>query len=113
MMIEHFPLKLCGGLIYSGHTCYFTICAELWRRYSPSKWMVQAIWLVAGVGLYSLISCRYHYTVDIILALAIALMACSTYNTQVLSLDCSCSPHINRSLMCKRLCRAGRTRPCS
>lgn len=87
MMIEHFPLKLCGGLIYSGHTCYFTICAELWRRYSPSKWMVQAIWLVAGVGLYSLISCRYHYTVDIILALAIALMACSTYNTQVLSLD--------------------------
>lgn len=83
MMIEHFPLKLCGGLIYSGHTCYFTLCAELWRRYSTSKFMVPAIWSTAAVGLYVLVSCRYHYTVDIILALAIALMACVLYHGQV------------------------------
>ncbi len=45
--------------------------------------MVPAIWSTAAVGLYVLVSCRYHYTVDIILALVIALMACVLYHGQV------------------------------
>src|SRR5689334_12680720 len=46
MMIKHFPLKLCGGLIYSGHSIYFTLCAEIWRRYSPARWAWKLIWVV-------------------------------------------------------------------
>jgi hypothetical protein len=34
LMIHHFPLKLCGGLIFSAHTCYFLLSALIWRRYS-------------------------------------------------------------------------------
>jgi hypothetical protein len=107
-MIQHFPMKLCGGLIYSGHTCYFSICVSP-PSPVPDNFVagfdLGSIWCLcqracgclaclgcservclfqrlsfrvsdgACRGMYALLSCRYHYVVDLVLALAIVLLA--------------------------------------
>ncbi len=70
--LMHFaPMKLCGGLIYSGHTCYFMLCALIWSRYGSSRWVARAFWLLLVAGAWALLSCRYHYTVDVVLAVGL------------------------------------------
>lgn len=60
----------CGDLIYSGHVGCTLICMAVLHRHGflKNKSAAFFIWFVAAVGIYFTISCRSHYTVDVVLA---------------------------------------------
>lgn len=60
----------CGDLIYSGHVGCTLICMAVLHRHGFLKHRAAAIsvWFVAAIGIYFTISCRSHYSVDVMLA---------------------------------------------
>ena len=60
----------CGDLIYSGHVGCTLMCMSILHRHGFLKNRVAAVlvWLTAIVGIYFTISCRSHYSVDVVLA---------------------------------------------
>ncbi len=60
----------CGDLIYSGHVGCTLICMAVLHRhgYLRNKLAACLVWLVAIIGIYFTISCRSHYSVDVMLA---------------------------------------------
>lgn len=60
----------CGDLIYSGHVGCTLICMAVLHHHGFLKHPIAAVttWMVAGVGIYFTISCRSHYSVDVVLA---------------------------------------------
>eukprot|EP01104_Vermistella_antarctica_P001430 TRINITY_DN1147_c0_g1_i1.p1 TRINITY_DN1147_c0_g1~~TRINITY_DN1147_c0_g1_i1.p1 ORF type:complete len:345 (-),score=41.76 TRINITY_DN1147_c0_g1_i1:28-1062(-) len=70
--LQRFPFFSCGDLIFSGHTGHWLLGAFCWLSYydGRSKGLVRILVVcIALSGMASLISCRYHYTDDVILAL--------------------------------------------
>lgn len=66
-----FPPHACGDLIYSGHVACILVCMVIFHRhdYYLGRWEIaMAMWGVASLAMYAVISCRSHYTVDVILA---------------------------------------------
>jgi hypothetical protein len=70
VMLRGFPPHACGDLIYSGHVGCILICMIVLTRHSFLKrTLVQcSMWFVAITGILSTITCRSHYTIDVILA---------------------------------------------
>ncbi|KAI9137802.1 PAP2 superfamily C-terminal-domain-containing protein [Paraphysoderma sedebokerense] len=63
----------CGDLVFSGHTVVLTLLTMIWEDYGPKKWYIQRIvQLDACLGILSLLSTRYHYTIDVIIAFYLA-----------------------------------------
>lgn len=60
----------CGDLIYSGHVGCTLICMAVLHRHGFLRNKIAAlmVWLVAAIGIYFTISCRSHYSVDVMLA---------------------------------------------
>ena len=60
----------CGDLIYSGHVGCTLICMAVLHRHGFLRHRLAAVsvWLVAAIGIYFTISCRSHYSVDVMLA---------------------------------------------
>ena len=60
----------CGDLIYSGHVGCTLMCMAVLTRHGFLRHKAAAIatWLVAAIGIYFTISCRSHYSVDVMLA---------------------------------------------
>jgi hypothetical protein len=60
----------CGDLIYSGHVGCTLICMAVLHRhgYLKSKSAAFLVWVLAVIGFYFTISCRSHYSVDVVLA---------------------------------------------
>lgn len=65
-----FPPRACGDLIYSGHVGCTLVCMTIFTRHGylrrPAAFV--AVWGMALLGIYATISCRSHYTVDVVLA---------------------------------------------
>ncbi|KNE70157.1 hypothetical protein AMAG_15130 [Allomyces macrogynus ATCC 38327] len=62
----------CGDMMFSGHTVMLTILAMIWTDYGPQiAWVRRGIWTIAALGMLSLVAMRYHYTIDIMIALYI------------------------------------------
>ncbi|KNE66798.1 hypothetical protein AMAG_11289 [Allomyces macrogynus ATCC 38327] len=62
----------CGDMMFSGHTVMLTILAMIWTDYGPQiAWVRRGIWTIAALGMLSLLAMRYHYTIDIMIALYI------------------------------------------
>ena len=70
VMGRGFPPHACGDLIYSGHVSCTLICMAVLHRHGFLKSKVAAtlVWMVALIGIYFTISCRSHYSVDVMLA---------------------------------------------
>jgi len=73
VMGRGFPPHACGDLIYSGHVACILTCVVLFHRYPPSRarllyFCLALVWALALAGVYFVISCRSHYTVDVVLA---------------------------------------------
>ncbi|KAL7541996.1 hypothetical protein ACHAXR_011660 [Thalassiosira sp. AJA248-18] len=70
VMGRGFPPHACGDLVYSGHVGCTLICMAVLHRHGFLKNKLAAIlvWLVAVIGIYFTISCRSHYSVDVVLA---------------------------------------------
>jgi hypothetical protein len=65
-----FPPHACGDLIYSGHVGCTLICMAVLHRHGflKRKSVAVLLWVVAVIGIYFTISCRSHYSVDVVLA---------------------------------------------
>jgi len=70
VMGRGFPPHACGDLIYSGHVGCTLICMAVLRRHGfmRNRLTSSLIWIIAAIGIYFTISCRSHYSVDVMLA---------------------------------------------
>jgi hypothetical protein len=75
-----------GDMIYSGHTVILTLCCLCWHTYYPRtdgsapNPVKLLIWFVGILGVLSVVSSRFHYTIDVILGAYFALAVWSTYH---------------------------------
>lgn len=70
VMMRGFPPHACGDLIYSGHVGCTLICMAVLHRHGFLRERSAAIsaWVLSAIGIYFTISCRSHYSVDVMLA---------------------------------------------
>ncbi len=70
VMGRGFPPHACGDLIYSGHVGCTLVCMAVLHRngFLRNRIARVLVWAVAIVGIYFTISCRSHYSVDVMLA---------------------------------------------
>mmetsp|Transcript_32015 Transcript_32015/g.56208 ORF Transcript_32015/g.56208 Transcript_32015/m.56208 type:complete len:370 (+) Transcript_32015:71-1180(+) len=58
----------CGDLVFSSHTIFVVLCALVWHKYCPFKWVRRVVWtLVFFFGLL-VVAARKHYSLDIMVA---------------------------------------------
>lgn len=77
----------CGDMIFSGHSVLMMLCALTWHTYykvipgalSINKVKV-VIWILAGAGMLLVILSRMHYTLDVLLAIYLALTVWNAYH---------------------------------
>ncbi len=62
----------CSDMLFSGHTAGWITMALVWQFYNPHRWVRFAVWTYVVVGILSLIVTRFHYLVDIVVALFVA-----------------------------------------
>ena len=69
VMGRGFPPHACWDLIYSRHVGCTLICMTVLHRHMDF-WLFTAavVWIIAIIGIYFTISCRSHYSVDVVLA---------------------------------------------
>ena len=70
VMGRGFPPHSCGDLIYSGHVSCTLICMAVLHRHGflRRRAVAVCVWAMAATGIYFTISCRSHYSVDVMLA---------------------------------------------
>jgi len=97
----------CRDVLYSGHAVHFTLCALIWRDYSPlcplwfppcwERLQVTRVlaYLSALVGYGIIICTHFHYTVDVWIAFWMTYFVWSYYHEVIKA----CSFH-RGSLMC-------------
>jgi len=82
----------CRDVLYSGHTVHFTLCALIWRDYSPlcplwttnfcRRWKFSHIfgYITAVFGYIVIIGTHFHYTVDVWIAFWMTYFVWSYYH---------------------------------
>ncbi len=70
----------CNDLLFSGHTVNLTISALTWTmfynveyKYLPSIIIKIVAWLVAFTGYFFIISTRFHYSIDVLIAFVLCI----------------------------------------
>jgi hypothetical protein len=65
-----FPPRGCGDLIFSGHVGCILICMLILTKHNflKNSFVCIITWLIAVMGILSTISCRSHYSVDVVLS---------------------------------------------
>lgn len=65
-----FPPHACGDLIYSGHVACTLVCMTIMHRHGflCNRYIGIIVWGLACLGIFATLSCRSHYTVDVVLA---------------------------------------------
>jgi len=61
----------CGDLIFSGHMAAIASCMVIFHKYNYLEGPIAYSfgWMLCLVSIFSLIACRSHYSVDVVLAL--------------------------------------------
>jgi len=97
----------CRDVLYSGHAVHFTLCALIWRDYSPmcplwfpacseQSQFTRILAYLSALGGYVIIICtHFHYTVDVWIAFWMTYFVWSYYHEVIKA----CSFH-SGSLMC-------------
>eukprot|EP01114_Cavostelium_apophysatum_P015352 TRINITY_DN4156_c0_g1_i1.p1 TRINITY_DN4156_c0_g1~~TRINITY_DN4156_c0_g1_i1.p1 ORF type:complete len:280 (+),score=31.20 TRINITY_DN4156_c0_g1_i1:129-968(+) len=81
-----YPLGTCGDSMFSGHTLHYMLMAYTWQTYmrithpSWSPVFERVAWTITYTGIFSLISCRSHYTDDIFISYVITTFAWNFYS---------------------------------
>lgn len=78
-----FESSTCGDLIFSGHTVAFMLCSLIWDRYFTGhrlRWPVYLYHALTILGLLSIISVRFHYTIDVIVAVFVTISVWQRYH---------------------------------
>jgi len=70
VMLRGYPPHACGDLIFSGHVACVLLCIVLFHKYNyftgTSPFIITNV--LGLLSILSVISCRSHYTIDVILA---------------------------------------------
>ncbi|KAG0182316.1 sphingomyelin synthase [Apophysomyces sp. BC1034] len=74
----------CTDNIFSGHTAAMISCVMIWRIHSRCHWILSWIaYLTVTASILMMCFTRFHYTVDIVLALFITYMAWRIYMLRI------------------------------
>lgn len=78
--ISTFPTKSCGNLMFSGHTMFLTLFCIFEFRYLQLNRICRVMSLAkTGFGIYSIIACRSHYTIDVVISLLLTNLVFQVY----------------------------------
>ena len=78
--ISTFPTKSCGNLMFSGHTMFLTLFCIFEFRYLQLNSICRVMSLAkTGFGVYSIIACRSHYTIDVVISLLLTNLVFQVY----------------------------------
>eukprot|EP00466_Bigelowiella_natans_P000118 jgi/Bigna1/45908/estExt_Genewise1.C_10076 len=58
----------CGDLVFSSHTIFVVLCALVWHKYCPFKWVRRVVWLLVFFFGLLVVAARKHYSLDIMVA---------------------------------------------
>eukprot|EP01102_Stenamoeba_stenopodia_P004254 TRINITY_DN14584_c0_g1_i1.p1 TRINITY_DN14584_c0_g1~~TRINITY_DN14584_c0_g1_i1.p1 ORF type:complete len:288 (-),score=42.09 TRINITY_DN14584_c0_g1_i1:77-940(-) len=114
LTLSKFPFFSCGDLMFSGHTVHFTLCALTWQYYANnpeynnnSKLYVRSLqvimWVLSICGICTLLMCKFHYSIDVLIALPLTLFVWARYHnaaTKVLAAASKDDQHkTNKSIL--------------
>jgi hypothetical protein len=69
------PTKSCGNLMFSGHTMFLTLFCIFEIRYLQFNNICRILSLAKTIlGIYSVVACRSHYTIDVVISLLLTNM---------------------------------------
>lgn len=81
--ISTFPTKACGNLMFSGHTMFLTLFCIFEIRYLQLNRICHIMSLAkTGLGIYYIIACRSHYTIDVVISLLMTGLVFHAYTTR-------------------------------
>ncbi len=81
--IGTFPTKSCGNLMFSGHTMFLTLFCIFEFKYLQLNNLCCVLSLAKTIfGIYSVIACRSHYTIDVVISLLLTNMVFQLYITR-------------------------------
>jgi len=75
MVLQTFPAKTCGNLMFSGHTMFimiFLLSEYTYELVPPNLYFLSITKTIYAI--YSIIACRSHYTIDVLLGVIITPM---------------------------------------
>jgi hypothetical protein len=76
----------CHDLMFSGHTTFLQLCAHFFSLYTNYDWRVKWFsWLAAYTGSFLLLIQRWHYSVDVLVGIAITAGVVFGYHAAVWS----------------------------
>jgi len=81
--VQRFPFYDCGDLIFSGHTVHFLMVGLVWATYAKTtfkKAESTLVWLAIVVGIAMLVSCRFHYSIDVLIGFYFTVMIWFIWN---------------------------------
>mmetsp|Transcript_20041 Transcript_20041/g.40464 ORF Transcript_20041/g.40464 Transcript_20041/m.40464 type:complete len:324 (-) Transcript_20041:103-1074(-) len=58
----------CGDLVFSSHTIFVLLCALVWHKYCPFKWVRRIVWTLVFIFGLLVVAARKHYSLDIMVA---------------------------------------------
>eukprot|EP00029_Vermamoeba_vermiformis_P006313 TRINITY_DN2437_c1_g1_i1.p1 TRINITY_DN2437_c1_g1~~TRINITY_DN2437_c1_g1_i1.p1 ORF type:complete len:288 (-),score=30.57 TRINITY_DN2437_c1_g1_i1:41-904(-) len=98
LTLQKFPLFDCGDLIFSGHTVHFLLCAFIWdeagwgfrrraQKFAANGLWRALLWIYVLCGVCTLIMCRFHYSVDVVVGAYISFLVWKYYDYLHLSGD--------------------------
>lgn len=69
VVLSGFPFHACGDMIFSGHVSCILMCLVIFQKYNFFAGIFKCTsWILCLFGVYSVIACRSHYSVDVVLA---------------------------------------------
>jgi hypothetical protein len=81
--ISTFPTKSCGNLMFSGHTMFLlSFCLFEVQFLYTQVWFRIASVAKTVFGVYYIIACRSHYTIDVVVSLLITGLVYNACNPQ-------------------------------
>jgi hypothetical protein len=78
--ISTFPTKSCGNLMFSGHTMFLcSFCLFEVQYLYTQKWLRTLSVAKTLFGIYYIIACRSHYTIDVVAAFLLTGLVYNAY----------------------------------
>ncbi|KAK4749504.1 hypothetical protein SAY87_026953 [Trapa incisa] len=71
VLLINFPRGVvygCGDLIFSSHMIFTLVFVLTYQKYGSRRFIKQVAWLIAVTQSLLIITCRKHYTVDVVVA---------------------------------------------